>query len=286
MQLSVTRTKGVFTFRRFQIPYRVFGSGEDIICLNGAQQSMAMWFSFLQRFANRSRITLFDFPHQGKAKINYGASYVSLDEQVDILHALVKELDIKSASLCTASWGGVVALLFALRFPQYTKRLLMASIGMRPNALMKDIILAGIAMNKNNRTDMADLLIRSFGENLPQVVKDQIVAQFEAMTEERIRAFSEHGMSVILNEAIDNLIPLSKINKPTFILYGENDKIIDFEDVKSISAQIPDCSIEVIPRVGHFLHLENEGVFEVYERVIFTEAITAANKIRKPAVIS
>lgn len=283
MQSVRSHSKNILVFERFQIPYRIFGKGKDVICLNGAQQSMAMWLSFVKRFASCCRITLFDFPHQGKAKINSGPSSVSLDEQVSILHAVIKEADIKSADICTASWGGVVALAFALQFPQYVKRLLLASIGIKPNTCMKDVILKGIAMNKHDRQAMADLLINSFGDNLPQALKNQIITQFQSMSEERIRAFSEHGMSVIFNESLDKVVSLSKVTKETILFYGENDKIIDYKDVKSMAKQIPDCVIKVIPKVGHFLHLESEKVFDSYEEVLFPENIAANQKSRHTA---
>ncbi|MFA6282170.1 MAG: alpha/beta hydrolase [Candidatus Omnitrophota bacterium] len=270
-----SHSKNILTFERFQIPYRVFGKGEDIVCLNGVQQSMAMWLSFVKKFGHYFRITLFDFPHQGKAKINSGPNSVSLDEQVGILHAIIKELGIKSADICTASWGGVVALDFALHFPQYVKRLLLASIGIKPNTCMKDVILKGTAMNKHDRQAMADLLINSFGDNLPQTLKNQIIIQFQSMSEERIRAFSEHGMSVIFNESLDLVVPLSKVTKETILLHGENDKIIDYKDVKSMAKQMPDCVIKIIPKVGHFLHLESEKVFDTYEEVLLQKNIRA-----------
>lgn len=271
MQIIKTHSKNTLTFERFQIPYRIFGKGEDIVCLNGAQQSMAMWLSFVKRFGHIFRITLFDFPHQGKAKINNGTGSVSLDEQVRILYAIIKEVGIKSADICTASWGGVVALSFALHFSQHVKRLLLASIGMKPNTCMKDVILKGIAMNRHDRQAMADLLINSFGDNLPQMLKNQIITQFQSMSEERIRAFSEHGMSVIFNESLDKVVPLSDVDKSTVLFYGEKDKIIDYKDVKSMAKQIPNCTIKVIPNVGHFLHLESEKVFDTYEDVLLSK---------------
>lgn len=271
MKFLSPQLKGSFVYGRFQIPYRVFGSGEDIICLNGAQQSMAMWFSLLRHFRNRYRITLFDFPHQGKAQVNYGPVSVSLQEQVDILRAVIEEIGIKTATICSASWGGVIALLFAVRFPQHTKRLILASIGLRPNNLMRDVILKGTQMSREDREKMAGVIINNFGDSLPEEVKGQIVRQFQTMQEEQIRAFSEHGMSVVSAGSLDKVVPLSKITTSTTVLYGENDKIIDLKDVQALPSLIPNCEIKIIPNTGHFLHLENEKVFGIYEEILESE---------------
>lgn len=260
--------KGSFEFSRFQIAFRAFGSGENIVCLNGAQQSMAMWWTFLQRFQKHYRIILFDFPHQGKSKIFHGALNISLEEQVEILAAVIRQLEIETATICSSSWGGVVALLFAWRYPQHAQRLILASFGMRPNLRMRNTILAGRAADLHNRDGLAQILIKSFGDNLPEIIKEQIVNQFNAMSEERIQAFAEHGMSVICTGSLEKVVPLAQIKTPVILLYGENDQIIDFSDVQDLSYSLSDCQVVAIPEVGHFLHLENEKVFDTYEKLL------------------
>jgi len=91
-----------------------------------------MWFSFLGHFSRKYKITLFDFPHQGRGKVMHGSNSVSLDEQVGILHQVAKQLRIKRPIVCSASWGGVIALFFALKYPQEAKKLVLASMGYSP----------------------------------------------------------------------------------------------------------------------------------------------------------
>ncbi|MFH0762577.1 MAG: hypothetical protein V1925_01660, partial [Candidatus Omnitrophota bacterium] len=60
--------KDTLKIDRFLIPCRIYESrGAELICLNGVQQSMAMWHSFVRRFRKKYRIILFDFPNQGRA---------------------------------------------------------------------------------------------------------------------------------------------------------------------------------------------------------------------------
>ncbi len=268
MKKALAKEKGIINYKRFSIPYRVYGQGEDIICINGAQQSTAMWFSFLKYFHNKYKITLFDFPHQGKAKVNKGSTSVSLDEQVDILYSVMDKLRIKRPTLCSASWGGVIALLFALKYPKGLGRLVLASIGLRPSAQMREAILNGISVEKNDRRRMAQVIINSFGNRLPDKVKKQVRLQFELMSDEKIEAFSEHGLSVLLKDSLEKVLPLDKIKTPTIIIYGKEDMIINYEDAKELADKLPDGKIEVVNDTGHFLHLEDERVLKIYEDVL------------------
>lgn len=267
---SSAALKGILKKGRFLIPYRVYeNKGPHVVCINGIQQSMGMWLSFVSRFGHRYRITIFDFPNQGKAKIVSGPARLSMDEQVGILKAVMDKTQVRQgAVLCAASWGGVVAVNFAVNYPYSIKALVLASLGTRPNKKMVDTIKQGAALNMNDRDKMADTLIESFGNNLPLHFKKKITVQFRSMTEENIRTFYEHGLFVISSKKLNDLVDLSKIRAKTVLLIGENDTIIDLEDVKFMSSQIPNCELKVVKGVGHFLHMEREDVLDIYEDIL------------------
>jgi len=183
--------KDVIEVGRFLIPYRIYkNNGPQVICVNGVQQSMAMWHSFINRFSKNYEIVLFDFPNQGKAKINYGASQISLIEQEEILLSVMDRTKLKtSVTVCTASWGGVIAASLASKYPDRIKRLILASLGTKPNKKMAETINKGALFNINDREKMAQTLIKAFGENLPLRIKQGIISQFKNMKETNVRAF-------------------------------------------------------------------------------------------------
>ena len=97
MRVSIARPKSIFKVDRFLIPYRVYeNEGPHVICINGVQQSMAMWQTLVSRFQSDYRIVLFDFPGQGKARTLSGPINVSLDEQVQILQAVMDEVEVRA----------------------------------------------------------------------------------------------------------------------------------------------------------------------------------------------
>jgi pimeloyl-ACP methyl ester carboxylesterase len=262
--------KGTIEFGRFVIPYRIYeNNGPHIICLNGVQQSMAMWHTLVMRYAPHYRIVLFDFPSQGKGKVTSGPIFVTLDEQVGILREVIKATGInKNVTICSASWGGIIAMAFASRYHGEVKQLCLASLGTKANDAMVKTIQKGFQIDPQNRQKMADILIESFGQKLPENIKNKIVSQFHAMSEENLRAFYEHGLFVISTKKLGDLINLSGIKAKTFLIYGENDTIIDLEDVKFLSSQIPNSEVRVIKGAGHFLHMEQDDIFDVYADIL------------------
>jgi len=260
--------KEELNIKRFVIPYRVYGNGgPQLVFLNGVQQSMAMWQSFISRFSGDYRIVLFDFPGQGKAQILTGSVNVSLDEQVEILSQVIIRTGVENITLISASWGGVVAMAYASRYPQMVRRLILAGMGTKPNQKMIETIEKGCQIDSNERQEMARVLFESFGRNLPPKIKERIFKQFCTMSKENLCAFRDHGLFVI-SKKLNDVIDFKSIKVETILLNGENDTIIDLDDVKFLAEQIPNCRLKIIKNVGHFLHLENEDVLEIYREVL------------------
>jgi pimeloyl-ACP methyl ester carboxylesterase len=279
MKVPTATIKGVIKTGRFEIPYRVYeNDGPHLLCVNGIQQSMAMWQSFVSRFAADYRIVLFNFPFQGKGRILSGPVGLSLNEEVDILYEVMKTTRVNhDVSLCTASWGGVVALAFASQHHDAVKRLMLGSIGTRPNQRMTETIEKGCTIDTENRGEIAELIIQSFGQKLPESIKKRIGAQFRSMSTENLQAFCKHGLNVISAQSLTDHIDLKNIKVETVLVRGEEDTIIDLEDVVFFASQIPNCQLRIIKDVGHFLHLESEAVLDVYQDLLGKDTNNSGN---------
>jgi pimeloyl-ACP methyl ester carboxylesterase len=259
--------KGCVEVDRFLIPYRIYGNGgPHLVMINGVRQSMGMWASFVRRFSQKYRIILADLPGQGKAKVLSGPINASLEEEVETLRAVIKASDARNVTLCSASWGGVIALAFASRYPDSVRRMILGSLGTRANQNMIQTIEAGGKLDLQDPSKTADVLIEGFGQNLPDGVKARIKRQFCEMSRESIEAFYEHGLFVIAAGDIDEVVDVQKIQTETLLLNGANDPIIDLEDVRYLSQRMPNCALRVIDNVGHFLHLENDSVLDIYSQ--------------------
>jgi pimeloyl-ACP methyl ester carboxylesterase len=255
---------------RFVIPYRICGEGtQTLVFVNGLQQSMAMWLSFVRRFGRNYRIVIFDFPNHGKGRIVSGSEDMSIDEQVDILDAVIKIAAASSElTVCSASWGGVIAAIYAVRHPAKVQRLILASVGTRANEKMIEMITAGFGIRLEDRLQIAETLIQTFGDNLPPAMKRKIYMQFEHMSQAGLEAFQRHGLFVLSIRELANAVDVREIKCKTIIVHGEKDTIVDAEDAVFLAGQIPNAEFRNIPGVGHFLHLEKESILDIYEDIL------------------
>jgi len=170
--------------------------------------------------------------------------------------------------ICSASWGGVVALAYAARHPDRLKSLILASMGMKANQAMIELITNGLAMPSKDGSTVGETVIKGVGQELPDAMKGRILGQFQRMSSEALEAFCQHGLTVISVRDLTEVVDLSKVRCQTMLLHGENDVIIDAEDVRSLAAQIAHAEMRTIKNVGHFLHLEKEEILNVYDEVL------------------
>ncbi len=263
--------KGELELGRFLIPYRIYGEAEKtIVCISGAKQTMAAWRSFVRHFIHEYSVVVFDLPGQGRATILSGAAGITFDEQVDVLHNIVKETNRNgSVILAAASWGTIISAALAARHPELVDKMILGSFGAKPSKAVIEVIRAGQKLfNANKTDDIAPLMIEKFGQHIPDTHKKQMIEQFRGMSREQFLSFYEHCEFVEQASDIGDFVELDKITASTLIVSGEYDAILDPSDIKKASTRIPDCEFKMIPGAGHFLHWEQADILHTYSEFL------------------
>ncbi len=260
--------KGKLNLGRFRVAYRIYGrSGPFIICVNGAQQTMASWHAAVLKFAGSYRILLFDAPGQARGSILSGSAAVSIDEQVEVLRNLIHAILGKQESLhlVGASWGAVIAAIYAARYPDRIKFLLLASFGLQPSPQMMKVVEGARQLYfSEHRSDGAKLIIELFGQRLAEENKRRMILQFQNLTNEQFDSFYEHIKVIASTSHLTDYADLGKIRAKTVIINGADDQLLDNRDLEEASKLIPHAELRIIPDAGHFLHLEREEILDVY----------------------
>src|SRR4026208_2267686 len=259
--------RGELAVGRFLIPYRLFGRGSRfLVCVNGAQQTMAAWRPVVTYFSEDYRLLLFDFPGQGRAQIISGSAVVTLDEQVEVLNQVLSAQNAPDKAIVAgASWGGVVVAAFASRFPHLVDKIILASFGIRVNEKLVQAIREGQQLNDTATGEqVADVIIKYFGQHLNEGFKKRMHDQFKNIKKEHLENFHAHGQVLKTTKHINEVVDLHSIRAQTLIINGEMDTVMDFDDITLAAAQIANCLVKIVPGVGHFLHNESEDVLSIY----------------------
>jgi pimeloyl-ACP methyl ester carboxylesterase len=97
--------------------YQQMGQGRDLVLIHWLFSNLAFWyFSVLPALARDFRVTVYDLRGHGYSETTPNG-YTSADMAAD-LHALLNHLGIGSAHIVGHSFGGAVALHYAVLYPE------------------------------------------------------------------------------------------------------------------------------------------------------------------------
>ena len=274
---------GILEYSRFSIPYRVYGNQEKVIvCISGAKQTMSAWRSFVSYFSKQYRVVVFDMPGQGRSEILHGPAGVPLDQQVDVLHQLLTHLNISECQqryLVGGSWGSIVSAVYAENHPEMFHKIILGSFGTKPNSVLNAIISqVQVYIEEGRGAEIAPMMIEKFGQYIPDVLKKQILAQFNNMSDQQFRSFYEHSVFVTQLGDLKNHMNLNLIRVPTLVVMGQFDTIMDLFDTRKATKLIPLGRFQLIKGVGHFLHWEQPNILPIYES-FFSESSKSLENI-------
>ncbi len=126
-----------------KINYHLDGeSGPVILILNGIMMSTASWADFVPVYTeNNYRVLRVDFRDQGLSD-SYPEDY-RIDIHVEDIIKLMDQLELEQVIPVGISYGGMVAMLMAIKYPERIKSMVLANTVARVTPYLKAASQAG-----------------------------------------------------------------------------------------------------------------------------------------------
>jgi 3-oxoadipate enol-lactonase len=246
----------------YRISYALEGpaNAPTYVLVNGLTQYAELWASYREALiARQFRVATFDLLGQGAS--DKPGLFISQDAQVAALHLLIGELGDGPIFLSGISFGGLIALRYAIEqgkrlaglvpmscFAELSPQLLLLG-----NAMRTGLILGGTSY-------LQDLL-------LPMNLSDQWLAPLL----DKLDSVKRQGWLVNDVYALQNLMEsfldfepltprLASIGVPTMILNGEFDFLTPRALHETLRVHIPNSSLVIIPGAYHAFTLEKPAL--------------------------
>lgn len=246
-----------------QLAFEQYGNGNPIIFLHAFPFNRNMWQPQIEFFVSKNfKLIVPDLPGFGESQTT---SQINKMEKIAISVAeLTDSLRIKKASICGISMGGYVALNLFRLFPKKFSFLILCDTNSTADS--EEI--------RNNRFR----LIEKIEKNGMKAVSDSILEKLlSEHTLKNNKSLVEKIHNQILNadklgtiaalkgmaKRMDHTFILNKINLPTLLIFGEDDKITDLKTAEKLNNQIPNSKIKIIKNCGHLSNLEKPTEFNI-----------------------
>ncbi|NTV37945.1 MAG: alpha/beta fold hydrolase [Anaerolineales bacterium] len=243
-----------------ELYYELHGPEDaDVVVLsNGVLMSTASWGLQTPVLAKHQRVLLYDC--RGMWRSEHPKGPYTMELHADDLAGLLEALHIERAHIAGISYGAEVSMAFALKYPQRTKSLFLASAVSASEPVLRGLIATWRAAVQAG--DAQRLFDTSFMLNF----SDAYIAANRAAIEGAASRYTKLDMHAVLElldcfDRMDLTRELHAITAPTLVLVGEEDMLKPRKYSEIIAAEIRGADLVVVPGAGHAVCLEKPALF-------------------------
>ena len=253
-----------FLFEGKKVYYEVHGEGGNpLLILNGIMMSTASWKSFIPDFSKNNVVILVDFLDQGQSE-RMTESY-NHDIQVRLLDALTDLLPYEKVSVMGISYGGEVAIQFAVRYPHKVRRLILANTCARTSDWLRKI---GDGWNAVAKTGSGEAYYLT---TIPIIYSTQFYEREAAWMERREGVLIPYFSRPDVQESLIRLTDSSRdydytdrvgeISCPTLVISCSEDALVPPTEQILLHQKIKGSSYVTINGSGHASMYEDPSSF-------------------------
>jgi len=255
-----------------ELYYRSIGSGEPMLVLHGGP---GMDGSYLHPFINplgkNFQIITFDQRASGKSTGISEPQKLTADQFVEDIEGFRKALGLEKFHLMGHSWGGQLAMRYAIKYPEQLSSLILVSSGGAEASV--SVTASERVMERLSPEDQeAYFKMVSEGywdskEGLDEMAKifwKPYVADQANLTMIK-DAYSDHSTTVQRSidqstEGFNLYDQLSRLTVPTLVIHGDYDPI-PIDAIEQIHQAIENSKLVILKDCGHFPFIEKQAEF-------------------------
>lgn len=241
--------------------YKELGSGPSLVWLHGIGGNQNSFDSQLSDFSRNWRCVAWDMPGYGKSP---APDRLSFEMMADALATLLDHLGESKTVVLGHSMGGMVAQVFALRYPDRLRALLLAAtpaaFGKPGSDFAEKFLAQRLAPLDEGKVpaDFALPLVRSlFVDPENHAAVDAAVASMAALSAKSYRA----ALTCLVT--FNNRAGLKRIACPTLLLAGEADMTTPPKAIEPMAREIPNATYCCLSGLGHLANMESPQKFNM-----------------------
>ena len=212
----------------------------SIIFVHGSGGCRDIWRYQIQYFQDSHAVNLPGHP--------CGQALESVEECVEWLDEYILGKGFRDVVLAGHSFGGAIALMYALRYPQELRGVIIIGSGARLRVHPRYLAPCEEAIKGN--TQKWHEFVEEMYRQTPEDYKREMIEKQKAI-----------GPAVMLNDFLccDKFDAMDRVHEtkvPTLIICGESDVMTPVKFANYLGAKIANSRVVVVPQSGHFVFAE------------------------------
>lgn len=243
------------------------GSGPPLLLVHGLSGCWQNWLENIPHFARTHRVIAPDLPGFGASEMP--RETITIAGYARFLDQLCSALGVEAAAVVGNSMGGFVSAELAIAVPQRVERLMLVSpAGISAEKVRREPVMAvGHVMAATAAWSASRLEAFARRAGLRRLALSFVVRHPDrlsaALAHELMQGSGKPGfvpaLAANLGYPIRDRLP--QIACPTFVLWGEDDRVIPVRDAHEFERLIPNARKLILPDTGHVAMLERPARF-------------------------
>jgi proline iminopeptidase len=272
---------GSFESNGLNFTYEMEGSGNEtvIVVHGGAGLPHEYFHPMLSNLGRYAKMVYFDRRADMRStKSVY--DMVSLDEMAEDVDALRQSLGLHRVTLLGHSFGGAIALTYALRYPEHVKRLILVSTSAAienpaeaEKRIVKQLTPKEMAAYNSNEGDsgarsVCQRVLKRYRalyphyfhkEYSPALLDSGVYSvYFDALAKKMVMASEKGGFDV--------RAALGQIKAPVLVFGGRHDLVTPVSQTKELAEGLPRSRAVIMEHSAHFPFVEESYLFTEWVR--------------------
>ena len=257
----------IFQTSDINIYYEVKGKKDSVHCiafLNGVMASASSWALLTPLFINMGwRVILHDF--RGQLNSDKPEGPYTFKDHVEDAKALFEHLGVNKVHLVGTSYGGEVAMKFAIEYPEMVKSITVIDSVSELDTNLKDLVKTWKELCDSGDGETF------FWGMAPAIYSSKFLNDNHDLLAHRAQAIKDNpgeyleGQKILYDTFHDDVYmtdQLDRIKCPALIVCGENDTLKPPKFSKIIADNIAKSEYIIIPDCGHVVIFEKPKVLE------------------------
>ena len=230
------------------------GKGVPVILIHGLGGNLTSWDVVAGKLAKRFRVIRYDLRGHGDSGNPRGPW--SLDDFIEDLASIVKQLSLEEFHLVGFSLGGLISQGFTLKYPDLVQKLVIVSaVAGRTEEERQKVIervknLENGDLDTNVELAMERWFSPAFRNDYPERVKKRFDTLMANDPQGYLNAYRVFGNGDLAQE-------LHHITCPTLIMTGEDDPGSSARMSELMHRKIKNSRLEILPGLRHSVLVES-----------------------------
>lgn len=225
-------------YKNININYDYYNnkSNIDLVYLHGWGQNIEMMVPIAKPFIKKYNILIIDLPGFGSS--DEPNEVWTIYDYAECVNYILKELKMKDPIIIGHSFGGKIALCYALKYKT------------------KKLVLLASPYRKNIKKDTMKMKAYKALKKVPGLNKlENVVKKYVGSTDYKNASVMMRKV-LVTHVNLDLTEELKNIKCPTLLIWGTNDQAVPFEDAKVLEKIIPNCGLVTYEGNTHYAYLE------------------------------